>query len=379
MGPMGPMGPAGAQGLPGERGLTGPMGPAGGVGPQGAQGPMGLQGPAGERGEIGPMGSPGPAGPAGPAGPMGPPGTAELPEPELIALGSFGSARHFLTPPPCTPALCLRGGSRLTQFEDDFELSGFGQALGRRRDGTVALGTVGVDLGVDLVGVPTIQRLAALGTVVPRLDVQVCDDRGRGLECFASIRLDDAVFVKSTLATQDTGASQSATSVGLQIDFRRVTWSWATTRPDGSLNAPLSRGWDRLTGALGAGSPAAITFVTRALPTEANVSSFAMGTVSSTGVRGFTVSRQADERTPLHLVDYGSQRVFSSVTITDYAATGSGRRLVASYTLANAVLTHVSWAGSQETLVFDAANVTMSVPRYDAAGTVLSTETTTFP
>ncbi len=195
----------------------GAAGAAGPPGPEGPEGPAGLPGPQGLPGVPGQPGPPGPAGAPGPPGPPGPPGGESIPE----------------EPAPSGLRVFLRVGDLLGEsvdrnHRDWSDATGYRHAV-RRVAGQAQPRVQHDDLVVLKVSDRTSAALfdkAAQAEVIPRVDLDVCQDAQGAPLCFLQIRLTGAII---------SSFSQGADLVDrLGFNYRQIEWTYQLFRPDGS-------------------------------------------------------------------------------------------------------------------------------------------------
>jgi hypothetical protein len=413
IGAMGPIGPRGMQGIPGADGAPGAIGATGLTGPQGlngfdgAQGPAGAAGPRGETGAMGPIGftgdrgadgavgpagangvngSDGAVGPAGAVGAKGDtgaqgmqgiPGPAggEPPEPELLAKGTFdGPGVGGDSDPGGTI-----GGSIAMEIRDTqhhyligggrngiFVARSFGNVLSHHRDGSLAFGSVSIDVPQQ-VGSLLLQQASANGTVLFSIVLKVST-----LEM--TLTSPSIVAMELGKTTFDANGHAQIAVDTLQLDFRSIdirntqgtSISWNLDTNSGHTFTPIT---------LNMSAPS------RLLGTNASdADDFVFGRISA-GVSGdVTVNRTWDKYSIDHASAFLRQVTYSNLVLTDVElATATTTRTRVSRTLHNAKVKSLTFAGSEETMVLSAESVTVDVPHYAADGTLTSTETVSYP
>lgn len=318
----------------------GAAGAAGPPGPEGPEGPPGLPGPQGLPGQPGP---PGPAGAPGPPGPQGPPGGAPIPE-EPVPSG----LRVFLRVGD------LLGESVDRNHRDWSDATGYRHVV-RRLGGQAQPRVQHDDMVVLKVSDRTSAALfdkASQAEVIPRVDLDVCQDTQGQPLCFLQVRLSGAIV---------TSFSQGADLVDrLAFSYSQIEWTYRLFRPDGSAGGELRGSFDLATrlwlasgsgsGAVGYGSGDGASFlVVQGLPGEADFRPLP----GAIGLSGFTRSLSGTEIVKgtdvatLGLIGAVHQGTVQQATIHFGCQPGPGTACSGTIGLPDVVASELSYGASQ--------------------------------
>jgi type VI secretion system Hcp family effector len=321
----------------------GAAGAAGPPGPEGPEGPAGLPGPQGLPGVPGQPGPPGPAGAPGPPGPPGPPGGAPIPE----------------EPVPSGLRVFLRVGDLLGEsvdrgHRDWSDATGYRHAV--RRLAVSAPPRVQHD---ELVVLKVTDRTtaalfdkAAQAEVIPRVDLDVCEDTQGAPRCFLQIRLAGAVVTSFT---------QGADLVDrLAFSYSQIEWTYRFLRPDGSAGGERRGQWDFATqvwsgsgtgsGAVGYGGGDGASFlVVQGLPGEADFRPLpgAIGLSGFTRALSGTETVKGTDIATLGLIEAVHRGTVQQATIHFGCQPGPGPACPSTIGLSGVVASELSYGASQ--------------------------------